>query len=129
MNPIDIFTSLGDENRLRIMQLLMHKSLCVCELETLLNLTQTNVSRHLSKLKKAGLLTTDKDAQWVHYRVNPEMEVAGLPLLNYLKTAFIQIPSCTKDLDVFLSYETQELTCKDIKQDMEQVKLKIGGNK
>lgn len=68
---IDVLKALADENRLRIIQLILQAELCVCEIETLLDMTQSNVSRHLSKLKQAGIIESSKDGQWVHYKISP----------------------------------------------------------
>ncbi|MGD9156009.1 MAG: metalloregulator ArsR/SmtB family transcription factor, partial [Bacillota bacterium] len=61
MNLLKILKALGDENRLRILNLLRQKKLCVCELESVLNMTQSNVSRHLIKLKDAELIESEKN--------------------------------------------------------------------
>ena len=45
-NMIEIMKALADENRLRIVHLLLQEQLCVCELEYVLQMSQTNVSRH-----------------------------------------------------------------------------------
>ncbi len=52
MTIVNMFKALSDENRLRIMSLLIREELCVCEIEVILELSQSNVSRHLNKLKK-----------------------------------------------------------------------------
>ena len=65
----DIFKVLSDENRLRIFSILINENLCVCEIEMALNMTQSNVSRHLSKLKSFDLITGVKEAQWVYYKI------------------------------------------------------------
>lgn len=70
MDLSEIFKTLGDENRLRILGILFKQDLCVCEVEMVLNMTQSNVSRHLAKLKNAGIISYDKQAQWVYYEIN-----------------------------------------------------------
>lgn len=70
MDYIKILKALADENRLRIVSLLNQKSLCVCEIEFVLDMTQSNVSRHLGKLKEAGLVETEKRGQFIYYRFN-----------------------------------------------------------
>jgi ArsR family transcriptional regulator, arsenate/arsenite/antimonite-responsive transcriptional repressor len=66
--------SLSDETRLRILNLLYEKELCVCDIIETLQITQTKASRHLSYLKNAGLVTDRKNAQWVYYSVVREDE-------------------------------------------------------
>lgn len=62
---VDILKALADETRLRIVAILLQGPLCVCEIEACLSLTQSNVSRHLTVLKRAGILDSYKVAQWV----------------------------------------------------------------
>lgn len=71
MDIIEILKTLGDENRMRILNLLyVNKKLCVCDIEETLGLTQSNASRHLTRLKKEKLIIGEKRAQWVDYTIN-----------------------------------------------------------
>ncbi len=63
----EIYKTLGDKTRLRILSLLRQRELCVCELTSILQMTQPGVSQHLKKLKQAGLVKERKTAQWVYY--------------------------------------------------------------
>jgi ArsR family transcriptional regulator len=47
--------------------------LCVCDLMRALGATQSRMSRHMQVLKQAGLVLDRRDAQWVRYRLNPDM--------------------------------------------------------
>lgn len=60
MEFVEIFKALADENRLRILNVLNQGELCVCEIETLLGITQSNASRHLNKLKSLKIIDSDK---------------------------------------------------------------------
>jgi len=64
---IDLFKTLSDETRLRIMVLLSEKELCVCQIEAALGLPQTKVSRHLTVLRYAGLAKDRRDGLWIYY--------------------------------------------------------------
>jgi ArsR family transcriptional regulator, arsenate/arsenite/antimonite-responsive transcriptional repressor len=70
MKISEIFKALSDENRIKIFNLLQNNELCVCEIETILNLSQTNASRHLTKLKSAGILEMRKEYQWAYYKIS-----------------------------------------------------------
>lgn len=61
---------ISDENRLRILGMLMQRELCVCELMGELGLSQSLVSHHLGMLKNAGLVRDRRDAQWVYYSID-----------------------------------------------------------
>lgn len=65
-----IFKTLGDDVRIRIFGLLLKNELCVCDIESVLEISQANASRHLSKMKIAGILTSRKNAQWVYYVIS-----------------------------------------------------------
>ncbi|HET6450728.1 MAG TPA: metalloregulator ArsR/SmtB family transcription factor, partial [Spirochaetia bacterium] len=62
MEVSDLLKALADTNRLRILNLLHEQTLCVCDLEAILELNQSNLSRHLSKLKQAGIVSARKEA-------------------------------------------------------------------
>lgn len=62
-----IFKALGDKSRLRIINMVAGKPLCVCEITQVLKLSQSTVSGHLRVLKDAGLLSDRKDGLWVEY--------------------------------------------------------------
>ena len=67
---VSIFKSLADENRIRILNLLRNGELCVCDIEAVLGVKQSNASRHLTKLKMAEIIVSEKKSQWVYYRLN-----------------------------------------------------------
>ena len=76
MDKIKILKALSDNTRLSILNLLNGEKLCVCEIEAILDNTQSNISRHLAKLKEADLILSTKYAQWVHYELNYELPYA-----------------------------------------------------
>ena len=70
----DIIKALGDPTRLKIIYLLKHGELCVCEIMTVLSKPQPTVSHHLNLLKNAGLLKWRKEGVWTHYKLsNPKL--------------------------------------------------------
>jgi len=71
---VRIFKALSDETRLRIINLLEHGELCVCDIGAALGMIQPKVSFHLGVLKNAGLLKDKKQGKWVRYSLDePEM--------------------------------------------------------
>ena len=67
INIADQLKALSDETRLRIVNLLYDKELCVCDILKVLDITQTKASRHLAYLKNNGFVKDRKEAQWSHY--------------------------------------------------------------
>jgi DNA-binding transcriptional ArsR family regulator len=68
-----LLRALSDDTRLRIFALLTKAELCVCEIEDILDLSQSLVSNHLAVLRRAGLVESRRDAEdarWIFYRAN-----------------------------------------------------------
>jgi ArsR family transcriptional regulator len=65
-----VFKALADETRLAMLALILrHGELCVCDLEKVLDITQSKASRHLRYLLNAGLLADRREGVWVYYRL------------------------------------------------------------
>lgn len=82
----NLFKALAETIRLRIVLLLAEGELCVCDLTELLSLPQSTVSRHMSRLKNAGLVSDKRVGKWVHYTLNKEIS-------EYLPSLFETINS------------------------------------
>ena len=67
---VTIFKALSDETRLRVIKLLEHGELCVCDITAAMDMVQPKVSFHLSALKEAGLIKDRKQGKWIHYSLN-----------------------------------------------------------
>lgn len=69
----EILTALSHPNRIRILKALKkEKVLCGCEILPMLGLEQSNLSRHLSTLVKAGILIAWKDGVRMNYKIADE---------------------------------------------------------
>ncbi len=66
---LNAFKALSEETRLRIVKLLEHGELCVCDIVAALDMIQPKVSFHLAVLKDAGLLKDRKQGKWTHYSI------------------------------------------------------------
>ena len=64
---IKVMKALSDPNRVKIVKMLQHKMMCVCELTEALQISQPAVSKHLKILEEAGLVSFRKDGLWVNY--------------------------------------------------------------
>lgn len=92
-----ILKAVADETRLRMLSLLKDRELCVCEIEEVLGIQQSNASRHLDKLRSAGLVCSEKRAQWVYYRLN-EKTLQRYPFLSMIiQEEASKIPCCQQD--------------------------------
>lgn len=78
------FKGLADENRLRILNLLFHGELCGCDIQYVLNVSQSTASRHLSYLKNAGLVLDRRAGYRVFYRLVRSEDPEIVQLFEYL---------------------------------------------
>ena len=67
---IDFFKMLSDETRVRILVLLYHKKLCVCQLCGIMDETQPKISKHLAKLRDMGFVKDERREQFIYYYIN-----------------------------------------------------------
>ncbi|MFR9749688.1 ArsR/SmtB family transcription factor [Nocardia sp. 004] len=70
-----MFKALSDPVRLRVLSAVATRAggeACVCEVSEGIDVTQPTISHHLKVLREAGLLTSERRASWVYYRVVPE---------------------------------------------------------
>lgn len=90
MNFANIFKALGDETRLRLLNLFLQKKqkICVGELVDSLWLPQYLISRHLTVLRNLGLVKTDREGTWIYYKANWEASECIADLLKIIKKHF-----------------------------------------
>lgn len=112
----NLFKSLGDENRLRIINLLQKEELCVCEIEAILDTTQSNVSRHLTRLRNEGIVIFEKKSQWTYYKTNPKFIEDNKLLYEYLIARMDGNGIFTKDLKRLSIYKESGMSCDNIKE-------------
>ena len=111
---LDILKALADETRLRILSQILKSEMCVCEIEECLGLTQSNASRHLTTLKKAGILESYKTAQWTYYKIHDEFIKENKELYDYLKLKIDKFPFYENDSIKFDKCKKQDLcNCKN----------------
>ncbi|KAF0846007.1 ArsR/SmtB family transcription factor [Nocardia caishijiensis] len=70
-----LFKALSDPVRLRLLSLVASRAggeACVCDISDGVEVGQPTISHHLKVLREAGLLTSERRASWVYYRVVPE---------------------------------------------------------
>lgn len=121
LDLIETFKALGDENRIRVLNLLMREELCVCEIETVLGMTQSNASRHLNKLKNSGIITSEKKSQWVYYRVDNKFIEKNNLLYEFLKNKIDENTQLLKDVERLKKYKNSNFTCEQLREDKSQV--------
>src|ERR1700678_3694766 len=64
-----LFAALADRTRLRLLNLMNGKEVCVCYFVEILGQSQPKISRHLAYLRRAGIVTARREGKWMHYRI------------------------------------------------------------
>jgi len=70
--PFDIeilLRALADRTRLRLLNLMGEREVCVCFFVEILKTSQPKISRHLAYLRRAGIVSSRRDGKWMHYRL------------------------------------------------------------
>jgi ArsR family transcriptional regulator, arsenate/arsenite/antimonite-responsive transcriptional repressor len=81
-----IFRALADRTRLRLLNLIGNREICVCYFVEILGVSQPKISRHLAYLRRAGIVASRRDGKWMHYRLSmPNDEAAAGILQETLK--------------------------------------------
>ena len=81
---VKVMKALAEPVRVKIIKMLEVRELCVCEIQTALDIPQPTVSKHLKVLEEAGLVTGRRDGLWINYHLvsNPESIYAARMLEN-----------------------------------------------
>jgi ArsR family transcriptional regulator, arsenate/arsenite/antimonite-responsive transcriptional repressor len=92
------FHALSDPLRIRVLELLQQREVCVCDLCEVLEVSQSKLSFHLKTLKEAGLVNSRQEGRWIYYSLNLcQFSVLERYLTNFQR--FQEIPSaipCTE---------------------------------
>jgi ArsR family transcriptional regulator len=64
-----LFAALSDRTRLRLLNMMDGREVCVCYFVGILSQSQPKVSRHLAYLRRAGIVAARREGKWVHYRI------------------------------------------------------------
>ncbi len=81
-----LFRALADTTRLRLLNLIADREICVCYFVEILKMSQPKISRHLAYLRRAGIVAARREGKWMHYRLAiPKDEVAARILREALR--------------------------------------------
>ena len=118
MEVVQLLKGLADETRLRILNLLNQEKLCVCELEYLLEINQSNASRHLNKLWMLKIITNEKKAQWVFYKIDKSI-LEDYPFIKHILNKELEKDlQFQRDTAKLKEYKKSGMTCENVKEIM-----------
>lgn len=110
---IAVFKALSEETRLRILKLLEHGELCVCDIVAALNMSQPKVSFHLNALKAAGLIRDRKQGRWTHYSIDDSDMFRRFLIFSVIeKTPVESVSEDQRRLSEFKQAKSKNSSCK-----------------
>ena len=90
---VKMMKALSDPNRIRIVKLLAQRELCVCEVQELLGLAQSTVSKHLKILEESGFAESRKEGSWINYRLSDDTSAYATELLAKMREWQVDDPA------------------------------------
>jgi ArsR family transcriptional regulator len=79
---VTLFAALADPTRLRLLNLMNGREVCVCYFVEILKQGQPKISRHLAYLRKAGIVSARRDGKWMHYSIERPRERQAADVLE-----------------------------------------------
>ena len=113
----NLLKALGDDSRLRILRLLLIQPFCVTEIMNLLDLTQTNTSKQLGKLKKTGVIETRRKDGFTYYQWSATFQTEEPEWTKALAKMLNASPNFPEDLERTKTYLDGNYSCKDLMVD------------
>ena len=97
--PLDhFFRALADRTRLRLLNLVADKEICVCYFVQILGISQPKISRHLAYLRRVGIVAARRQGRWMHYRLVAPRDPVAAAMLTETLAHLRQMPDMQGDL-------------------------------
>ena len=77
-----MFAALADPTRLRLLNLMNGREVCVCYFVEILKQGQPKISRHLAYLRSAGIVSARREGKWMHYRMERPKDAGAAAILD-----------------------------------------------
>jgi len=78
----ELYAALADPIRLRLLNLMAGREVCVCHFVEIFGQSQPKISRHLATLRKAGIVAARREGKWMHYSICPPADAAAAAILD-----------------------------------------------
>jgi ArsR family transcriptional regulator len=93
-----LFSALADPTRLRLLNLMQGREVCVCYFVEVLKQSQPKISRHLAYLRRAGIVSSRREGKWMHYSIVRPADPGARAILNAALNSFNNSPQMLSDL-------------------------------
>jgi ArsR family transcriptional regulator len=85
---VKLFAALADPTRLRLLNLMNGREVCVCYFVEILKQGQPKISRHLAYLRRAGIVDARREGKWMHYRIERPEDARAVSILDATLKSF-----------------------------------------
>jgi ArsR family transcriptional regulator, arsenate/arsenite/antimonite-responsive transcriptional repressor len=85
---VQLFAALADPTRLRLLNLMNGREVCVCYFVEILKQGQPKISRHLAYLRRAGIVEARREGKWMHYRIERLADKKAASILDATLKSF-----------------------------------------
>jgi ArsR family transcriptional regulator len=93
-----LFRALADTTRLRLLNLVADREICVCYFVEILRTSQPKISRHLAYLRKAGIVASRREGKWMHYRLTIPNDQGAARILRATLKHLREKPEMRRDI-------------------------------
>jgi len=93
-----LFAALADPTRLRLLNLMAGREVCVCYFVAILRQAQPKISRHLAYLRRAGIVSARREGKWMHYRIRWPEDSTAVSILNAVLRSLAESKEIQADL-------------------------------
>src|SRR6266700_6545355 len=83
-----LFAALADRTRLRLLNLMNGREVCVCYFVEILKQSQPKISRHLAYLRNAGIVSARREGKWMHYSIERPTDRGAASILKATLNSF-----------------------------------------
>jgi ArsR family transcriptional regulator len=83
-----LFAALSDRTRLRLLNLMSGREVCVCYFVEILKQGQPKISRHLAYLRRAGVVSARREGKWMHYSIERPTDAGAAAILEATLASF-----------------------------------------
>src|SRR5262245_17147827 len=97
VDPALFFRALADRTRLRLLNLIGDREVCVCFFVEILGTNQPKISRHLAYLRRAGIVQARREGKWMHYRIAEPPDPTAKRFLDEVRVWLTKDEAMKKD--------------------------------
>jgi ArsR family transcriptional regulator len=95
---VALYAALADRTRLRLINLMDGREVCVCYFVEILQQSQPKISRHLAYLRKAQVVRARREGKWMHYRIERPSDPGAVAILDATLASLKNDPEMKADL-------------------------------